>query len=212
MASVSSSPGAHTWTAADPRRKRMEAKKEAIFDAALEVFMSNGYSGASMERVAAAAGVSKMTVYRHFESKETLFLDTINRHCDQIYDVEMHPPVQSREVAREELLKFGWTFINTIVAYDIMALWRMLVGEVQRFPEIGAYAYDVAPARTIAVIESILSGIFPPDEARGRASAFMHMLMGDVHQRLILRKSERDDVMHEFGPQIDLAVKLILGA
>ncbi len=190
----------------------MEAKKEAIFDAALEVFLSEGFAGASMDRVAAAAGVSKMTVYRHFENKEELFLATINRHCDQIYDVEMHPPARTREDAREELLKFGWTFVNTIVAYDVMALWRMLIGEVQRFPEIGAHAYDVAPARTIAVIENILSGIMEPAEASGRAGAFMHMLMGDLHQRLILRKSERDAVMHEFGPQIELAVTLILSA
>ena len=165
-----------------------------------------------MERVAAAASASKMTVYRHFENKEALFLAAINRHCDQIYNVEIHPPARTREEAREELLKFGWTFINTIVAYDIMALWRTLVGEVQRFPEIGAHFYDVAPALTISVIERILSGILPPEEAHGRASAFMHMLMGDTHQRLILRKSERDEAMPDFGPQIELAVKLVLGA
>lgn len=181
-------------------------------DAALTLFLSEGFAGTSMERVAAAANVSKMTVYRHFETKELLFLATINRHCDQIYDVEMHPPAANREEAETALREFGWTFINTIVAYDVMALWRMLVGEVSRFPEIGARFYDVAPARTIEVITRILSGIMPIDAARARASAFMHMLMGDTHQRLILRKTERDEAMPDFGPQIELAVALILGA
>ena len=200
------------WAADDPRRRKVTAKKEGILDAALGVFLSDGFAGTSIERIAAAANVSKMTVYRHFDSKEALFLATINRHCDQIYDVEMHAPAASREEARAALREFGWTFINTIVAYDVMALWRMLVGEVSRFPEIGAHFYDVAPARTIEVITRILSGIMPIDVARARASAFMHMLMGDTHQRLILRKTERDDAMPDFGPHIELAVELVLGA
>ncbi len=190
----------------------MVAKREGILDAALDVFLSEGFSGASMERVAATASVSKMTVYRHFKNKEALFLATINRHSDQIYDVEVHVPAKTREEARAALLEFGWTFINTIVAYDVMALWRMLVGEVSRFPEIGAHFYEVGPARTIAVIERILSGIMAPDIARLRAGCFMHMLMGDTHQRLILRKNERDDTMQNFGPQIEMAVKLVLSA
>lgn len=209
MATSSPAPRKRSWAEDDPRRERIAAKKEVILDAALDVFLKEGFAGASMERVAAAATVSKMTVYRHFESKEALFLATINRHCDQIYNVEMHSPARSYEEARQALLAFGWTFINTIFADDVMALWRMLVGEVQRFPQIGAHFYDVAPYRTIAVIERILSGIMPPAEARGRASAFMHMLMGDTHQRLILRKSERDDVVDELGPQIEMAVKLV---
>ena len=40
----------------------------------------------------------------------------------------------------------------------------------------------------------------------------MHMLLGDIHQRMILRKSERDDAKPDFGPQIELAVELVLGA
>jgi len=212
MTSASPAARKRTWAEDDPRRARIAVKKDGILDAAFEVFLDEGFTGASMERVAAAASVSKMTVYRHFENKEALFLATINRHCAQIYDVEMHAPARTREEASEALRAFGWTFINTIVAYDVMALWRMLVGEVQRFPEIGAHFYDVAPARTIAVIERILSGIMPPDEARGRASAFMHLVMGDTHQRLILRKSERDEAMPDFTPQIELAVKLVVGA
>lgn len=209
MATSSPAPRKRSWAEDDPRRERIAAKKEVILDAALDVFLKEGFAGASMERVAAAATVSKMTVYRHFESKEALFLATINRHCDQIYNVEMHSPARSYEEARQALLAFGWTFINTIFADDVMALWRMLVGEVQRFPQIGAHFYDVAPYRTIAVIERILSGIMPPAEARGRAAAFMHMAMGDTHQRLILRKSERDDVVDELGPQIEMAVRLV---
>lgn len=212
MTSPSLAPARRTWADDDPRRKRIAAKKEGILDAALEVFLSEGFTGASMERVASTASVSKMTVYRHFETKEALFLATINRHCDQIYDVETHPPALTRDKAREALLEFGWTFVTTVTAYDVMALWRMLVGEVQRFPEIGARFYDVAPARTIAVIERILSGIMPPAEAHARAGALMHMLLGDIHQRLILRKIERDDAKPDFGPQIELAVRLALGA
>lgn len=211
MPAPSSLLGKRTWADDDPRRERIAIKKDGILDAAVEIFLTDGFAGASMERVAAAASVSKMTVYRHFASKEALFLAAINRHCDQIYDIGMYAPARNREDAREALLEFGWKFIDTIATDETMSLWRMLVGEVQRFPQIGAHFYDVAPSRTIAVIERILSGVMPAADARGRAGAFMHMLMGDTHQRLILRKSARDDVMNEFGPQIELAVNLVMG-
>ena len=107
MTSASPTAGKRTWAEDDPRRARIAVKKDGILDAALEVFLTEGFTGASMERVAAAASVSKMTVYRHFESKEALFLATINRHCAQIYDVETHAPARTREEAREAMIEFG---------------------------------------------------------------------------------------------------------
>ncbi|MBV8744786.1 MAG: helix-turn-helix transcriptional regulator, partial [Xanthobacteraceae bacterium] len=52
---------------------RGDRKRQAILKGAKEIFLKRGFGGASMDAVASAAGVSKMTVYRHFHNKEELF-------------------------------------------------------------------------------------------------------------------------------------------
>ena len=54
-------------------RKKSAAKHAAILGGAMQEFLSNGYAATSMDRVAAAAGVSKATVYSHFQDKASLF-------------------------------------------------------------------------------------------------------------------------------------------
>lgn len=203
-------PSRRTWAADDLRFGRVAAKRASILDAALAVFLKEGFSGASMERVAQTGGVSKMTIYRHFKDKEALFLATINRHCDQIYNIEEHPPAATRETARVALSQFGETFIRTVIAPDVLSLFRMLIAEAPRFPEVGQHFYDVGPARSIAVIERILTGIMPPAIAKARAPAFMHLLMSDTYQRVSLCKIDRDEARADFDRQIALATDLIL--
>lgn len=51
----------------------MNKTKKAIFEAAIKIFSSNGYNGATMDEVASVAGVAKGTLYYHFKSKEEIF-------------------------------------------------------------------------------------------------------------------------------------------
>ena len=59
-----------------------EQKRAAIVDAALEVFLREGFARASVDAIAAEAGVSKRTIYNHYEDKETLFLSVIGDTYD----------------------------------------------------------------------------------------------------------------------------------
>ena len=52
---------------------RSSRKREAILEAATELFLTREYAGTSMEDIASAASVSKQTVYKHFSDKQTLF-------------------------------------------------------------------------------------------------------------------------------------------
>ncbi|MFI8302286.1 TetR/AcrR family transcriptional regulator [Streptomyces sp. NPDC085927] len=62
-----------------PGRPRDAARDEAILDAVREVLLRDGYAGLSMEKVAAAAGVGKPTVYRRWSSKAALVGDAVLR-------------------------------------------------------------------------------------------------------------------------------------
>jgi AcrR family transcriptional regulator len=70
-----------------PPRKRLSAedRRQAILDAALEVFSRRGYNGASIDDIATAAGISKALIYEHFPSKKDLHVSLLERHVQEIF-------------------------------------------------------------------------------------------------------------------------------
>ena len=66
--------------------RRSARKRRAILDAATSVFLRSGYLGTSMDEIAALAGVSKQTIYKHFADKERLFSEIVTAVCDEIAD------------------------------------------------------------------------------------------------------------------------------
>ncbi|NLB59089.1 MAG: helix-turn-helix transcriptional regulator, partial [Gammaproteobacteria bacterium] len=69
--------------AASPGRPKDLAKRAAILDAAERMFLQHGFEGVSMDQIATAAGVSKLTVYSHFGDKDALFTEAAKAWCEQ---------------------------------------------------------------------------------------------------------------------------------
>jgi TetR/AcrR family transcriptional repressor of mexJK operon len=67
-----------------PGRPKDLAKRAAILDAAKQMFTQHGFDGVSMDQIAAAAGVSKLTVYSHFGDKEALFVEAVRGLCEEL--------------------------------------------------------------------------------------------------------------------------------
>ena len=65
---------------------RSERRRQAIITAATEVFVRHGYLGATTDEVAARAGVSKQTLYKHFADKQHLFAEVILDASVQVVD------------------------------------------------------------------------------------------------------------------------------
>ena len=83
---------------------RSERKQAAIVAAAAEVFLNTGYAGASMDEIAARSGVSKQTVYKHFTSKEALFIAVMGQMMGEA-DTAVHkalPQVQTRQGSKTQ--------------------------------------------------------------------------------------------------------------
>src|SRR5947209_6388432 len=70
---------------ADRRRLRAE-RAEAVLDAAVAIFSTRGYHDASMDAIAARAGVSKPAVYSHYGSKDELYVACIERASGKFHD------------------------------------------------------------------------------------------------------------------------------
>jgi AcrR family transcriptional regulator len=139
-----------------PRRQQNRLNRErAILDAALKVFAAQGYTGASMDAVAAEAGVTKPTLYSYFPSKESLFQAMMLGKRDAMLDVFEHPSDQGMVA---DLLVFAWAYADTVMRPEMLALARLIIGEVQRFPEIGRAYQASGPDHLLRGIMRYLDG------------------------------------------------------
>ena len=87
-------------------RKKTEARREAILDAALEEFAAKGYAGARMEDIARRAGVAKGTLYLHFGDKEGLFNGLAESAFAPMHALTKEILDDKTPTLRERLLRF----------------------------------------------------------------------------------------------------------
>ncbi|WP_228062093.1 TetR/AcrR family transcriptional regulator, partial [Coleofasciculus sp. LEGE 07081] len=114
-------------------------KAKAILAGALQVFTTDGYVAASMDRIASAAGVSKPTLYSYFQDKERLFvasIEQLTQNSRQILfslpttpDLQTPPDEVLRQMATSVLEEFSGN-------QTLLTLMRLIIGESERFPEL----------------------------------------------------------------------------
>jgi len=151
-------------TALSRRQQNKVERERRILAAALKVFSETGYSGANMDAVAVEAGLSKPTLYQYFQSKEALFSAMMLGERDRMLDVFEHP---SPGGLVGDLLGFAWSYADTVMRPDMLSLARLIIGEVQRFPEIGRAYQEVGPDRLLRGIMNYLE-----DQRRAGRLAF----------------------------------------
>lgn len=117
-----------------PPKRRKSPKRAAVVEAATEEFLSRGFEGTSMDRIAEAANVSKRTVYDHFPSKDDLFQAIVDEILQRVEEMPVHK--YSKEKALEDqLLDIGNTFANTITGKDFMKLSKVVIACFIQSPE-----------------------------------------------------------------------------
>lgn len=173
------------------RRARNAAdKRRAILSGARDIFMAHGFGGASMDAIAEAASVSKMTLYRYFDSKEALFAGLIEEQCERVLEHDPAAPLAGLPV-REALTHFGERLLRTVYARETLALHRIVLAEVNRFPELGILFYRSGPERNIAALADYLRVLSDEDRVavenpRKTAEEFFELVRGYMHLRLLL--------------------------
>jgi TetR/AcrR family transcriptional repressor of mexJK operon len=133
-----------TWSADNPKAALMARKRAALINAALEAFLSAGYAEASVNTIAASAGVSIKTLYRHFESKDELFAAVMQAACGNMPgtensagDTEEQAPGWHDLPPAEALPKAGQEYLRSVLSAEQLALYRVVTRDAHRFPELG---------------------------------------------------------------------------
>lgn len=185
-------------------------KRSAILDGAKAVFLSHGFGLATMDDVAAAAGVGKQTVYRHFKSKEALFVGLVRSMCAQVGELLASAQSEQSDGSPEvELRELGWALAQSLIAPDYLRLYRAIVAEAERLPELGQVFYENGAKVVRAVAAKILRKRFDGSTAALRAATFVNLVLGDAYLELSIGYTV-PDVEARFALQIDEAVAAAL--
>ena len=146
-----------------PRSKRSPrlASGGAIREAAASLFLENGYQGTSMDDIAAAAGVSKQTIYTHFANKEELFADLVLGNAARVEEfaatrAAVVDSAGSLEKGLEELARMHLGFV---IRPEVLRLRRLVIGEATRFPGLARDYYEAVPGRVYNSLASLFQGL-----------------------------------------------------
>jgi len=174
-----------------PRRAGRLASGGAIREAAAAMFLENGYQGTSMDDIAAAAQVSKQTIYTHFPSKEALFADLVLGNAER---VEEFVATVSRTVAAAGddmeggLRQLARVYLRLVMQPDVLRLRRLVLGEAGRFPDLARTYYERVPGRVINALSSVFSalrdgGRLHLDDPQLAAQHFAWLILGSPLDR-----------------------------
>lgn len=152
--------------------------RQRLIEAAAEAFMAEGYR-ASVDRIAARAGVAKQTLYNHFPGKDELFGEVAHMAASSIL-VALDD--ESDDV-RECLLRFSLALTAKVLGGEGLALFRVLVAEAVRFPELAKAFYAKGPEQTVGRLSAYLEGAMAAgklrrDDPRFAAEMLVGMLVG----------------------------------
>jgi len=142
-------------TALRKREQNRLDRTRAILDAALSVFAEQGFAGASMEAVALRAGITKPTLYQYFPSKDALFQAMMAGKGETMLDALLRPTGLGMV---HDLLAFARAYAATVLDPAMLALARLVIGEVQRFPDIGRAYQAAGPDQLFRGIVNYLDG------------------------------------------------------
>ena len=185
------------------------ARRKAFVDAARDLFFANGYAGTTMSSIASKVGGSKTTLWTYFPSKEELFAavvdDIVAQYGDALaIDLPLDEPVP------DVLRIFGNLLLTKLTATPILSLFRLVVGEAERFPHLAETFYERGPRRGKAraatwVGEKMVRGELRMGDPMRAVQQFTGLCQSGLYQFAMLNLPESRDLarLHD---DVDAAV------
>lgn len=180
------SPAVESNSAKDLRRQE---KIRQIVDAATEVFLEDGFSATSIDRIVARAGVSKRTLYNYYQSKDEIFIDVMQKQVGSFYQYFEVNSTEPRDLV-DQLKQMGFDLLVIANAPGTLALFRNIAAEAQRFPNLAHRFLEESCEKVIAGLAKIIqrnsekAGLNIKD-AHEAAEHFLDLLGGAAYHRVI---------------------------
>lgn len=196
---------------------RYTRKHGAILGAATEVFLRAGFLGTNMEEIAALSGVSKQTVYKHFSSKEALFIEIVTTMTKQTGDAVHNDLPEPEDDVADYLVNYAYRQLRIVLTPRVMQLRRLVIGEAGRFPELAKILYERGPLRAISLLAAQFSRLAEQDrlsisDPEMAATHFNWLVMSDPLNRAMLLGDEAIPDESELRKNAESGVQVFLAA
>src|SRR4029450_12682283 len=156
-------PGSNMTSVTPRQRLPVAERRTLIVEAAGRLFGERGYEGTRIDEIAAAAGVTKPIVYRHFGSKRDLYLSLLDRHRDDLAGFVASMPTEGS--TEERLRSVLQTWLDYVEARSYA--WKMLFRDAGGGPEIAARRREVHARARAGLGGGIRSLATAPPKGRG---------------------------------------------
>ena len=182
-----------------------ERKRAAIVNAALDLFLREGFARASVDAIAAAAGVSKRTIYNHYQDKESLFLSVVGETYDSMIGAVEHLMERHLTDLPDDAVEPG------IVAFAVeaalfaaksprrSAMIRLMMARNAAYPQLvqGRAAAPAASIRRRAIADRLTKldarGLLDVPEPVEAANHLFALTMGQMNNRTMYGAIPLDD-------------------
>ena len=173
-----------------PQRQVNPRKGDAILKAATVLFLQDGFEKTSMDAIALKAGVTKQTVYSHYQNKEQLFTRMISDLCLQHVHSNSEPS-RIKKPFDILLYEIGMGLLTLITSPGGMAATRLVIAEAGRYPKIAKLYYENGTKRIMQLLAAFLDeqnaqGAVRIPDTLSAASYFFAMLKGQYFLRMTL--------------------------
>lgn len=130
---------------------------QAIRDTAASLFLEKGYLGTSVDDIAAAAHISKQTVYTHFASKEDLLTDVVLGNADRVdaFINELSKTAERGGEIEVALRDLARRYLSFVIRPEVLRLRRLVISEATRFPDLARTYYERVPQRVYATFADL---------------------------------------------------------
>ncbi len=170
------------------RTERGERRCRDIIEAAAEVFLDRGFAGASVDAIVERAGGSKETLYNHFGNKAGLLKAIIELNTETLF-ARLHMPADDTTIA-VFLADIGQRYLDAVLSPRGLAIYRLVLAESGRMPELGDQFYRVGPEALVQGLALHLrawaaAGTITLGDAHKTAAAFYALLRGELQLRAL---------------------------
>jgi len=172
------------------RETKREARRQAILDAAYDLFLEKGYEATTLSDVVGRSGGSLATLYELFESKPGLLRAMVHGQCD-VVSTGMDRAFCSVQPVEKTLREIAEHLFDEITRPRAVALFRVVVAQCGMQPELGKLLYESGPAVGKAKVADYLrvqdeAGRISVRDPQAAAQMFFQMVIGHHHHLLLM--------------------------
>lgn len=171
-------------------RPSPDQRRSAMLEAAATVFFEQGYSATSIDAIIGRLGGSKRNIYNEFGNKEGLFTALVSETSDKALSALTAESIEGHDI-RETLLEFGRRLLAIYMSPTLIGVYRTIMTEGTRFPDLAKAFFDRGPGRASARLAEVLEEAkarheIDVDDCKMAADLFVGMLRDNHHLQVVL--------------------------